>query len=156
MNDKDKNEAIVAELTRSYWMELETVLNYLANSTNLDGVRAEEIKKSLAADVQEELTHASQIASRIKTIDGKVPGSLDFKACQASMQPPADSTDVVHVIKGVIDAEEAAIEQYEKIIRLCDGYDYVTQDMCITLLADEQHHRREFVGFLKEYENQQS
>ena len=156
MNDKDKNEAIVAELTRSYWMELETVLNYLANSTNLDGVRAEEIKKSLAADVQEELTHASRIASRIKTIDGKVPGSFDFKACQASMQPPADSTDVVHVIKGVIDAEEAAIEQYEKIIRLCDGYDYVTQDMCITLLADEQQHRREFVGFLKEYESQQS
>lgn len=156
MNDKDKNEAIVAELTRSYWMELETVLNYLANSTNLDGVRAEEIKKSLAADVQEELTHASQIANRIKTIDGKVPGSFDFNACQTSMQPPADSTDVVHVIKGVIDAEEAAIEQYEKIIRLCDGYDYVTQDMCITLLADEQHHRREFVGFLKEYENQQS
>ena len=156
MNDKDKNEAIVAELTRSYWMELETVLNYLANSTNLDGVRAEEIKKSLAADVQEELTHASQIANRIKTIDGKVPGSFDFNACQTSMQPPADSTDVVHVIKGVIDAEEAAIEQYEKIIRLCDGYDYVTQDMCITLLADEQHHRREFIGFLKEYENQQS
>ena len=60
------------------------------------------------------------------------------------------------VIKGVIDAEEAAIEQYEKIIRLCDGYDYVTQDMCITLLADEQQHRREFVGFLKEYESQQS
>lgn len=156
MNDSDKNSVIVKELTRSYWMELETVLNYLANSTNLDGVRAEEIKKSLAADVQEELNHATQIANRIKTIDGKVPGSFDFQAVQASMQPPAQSTDVVHVIKGVIDAEEAAIEQYEKIIRLCDGYDYVTQDMCITLLADEQQHRREFVGFLKEYESHQS
>ena len=52
----------------------------------------------------------------------------------------------------VIDAEEAAIAQYGKIIRLCDGYDFVTQDLCITLLADEQQHRREFVGFLKEYE----
>ena len=156
MNDSDKNSLIVKELTRSYWMELETVLNYLANSTNLDGVRAEEIKKSLAADVQEELNHATQIANRIKTIDGQVPGSFDFQAVQASMQPPAQATDVVHVIKGVIDAEEAAIEQYEKIIRLCDGYDYVTQDMCITLLADEQQHRREFVGFLKEYESHQS
>ncbi len=156
MNDSDKNSVIVTELTRSYWMELETVLNYLANSTNLDGVRAEEIKKSLAADVQEELNHATQIANRIKTIDGRVPGSFDFQAVQQSMQPPTQSTDVVHVIKGVIDAEEAAIEQYEKIIRLCDGYDYVTQDMCITLLADEQQHRREFVGFLKEYESHQS
>jgi len=156
VNDSDKNSVIVTELTRSYWMELETVLNYLANSTNLDGVRAEEIKKSLAADVQEELNHATQIANRIKTIDGRVPGSFDFQAVQQSMQPPTQSTDVVHVIKGVIDAEEAAIEQYEKIIRLCDGYDYVTQDMCITLLADEQQHRREFVGFLKEYESHQS
>ena len=30
-------------------MELETVTNYLANSINLDGVRAEEIKKAQAA-----------------------------------------------------------------------------------------------------------
>ncbi len=40
-------------LTEAYWMELETVTNYLANSVDLDGVRAEEIKKSLAADITE-------------------------------------------------------------------------------------------------------
>lgn len=152
MTDSQKNSEIVAELTKAYWLELETVLNFLANSVNLDGVRAEEIKKSLAADVTEEMGHATQIANRIKTIDGKVPGSEQFVTVQKSLQPPADSTDVVTVIKGVIEAEDAAIAQYNKIIKLCDGYDYVTQDMCITLLADEQHHRREFVGFLKEYE----
>jgi bacterioferritin len=152
MTDTQKNQAIVEELIRSYWMELETVVNYLANSVNLDGVRAEEIKKALAADVPAELAHASQLANRIKTIDGRVPGSEHFKPVQRSLQPPADSTDVVTVIKGVIDAEQAAIQQYEKIIRLCDGFDFVTQDLCITALADEQQHRREYVGFLKEYE----
>ncbi|MGI9470539.1 MAG: ferritin-like domain-containing protein [Rubripirellula sp.] len=152
MTDEAKNQAIVEELIKSYFMELETVVNYLANSVNLDGVRAEEIKKSLTADVTEELNHATLIANRVKTIDGAIPGSQGFHAAQASLQPPADSTDVVTVIKGVIEAEETAIAQYEKIIRLCDGFDYVTQDMCITLLADEQQHRREFVGFLKEYE----
>ena len=40
----------------------------------------------------------------------------------------------------------------QKIIRLCDGYEFVTQDMCAALWADEQQHRREFIGFLKEYE----
>ena len=152
MTDETKNEAIIAELTKSYFMELETVVNYLANSVNLDGVRAEEIKKSLTADVTEELNHATLLANRIKTINGVIPGSLKFTAVQNTLQPPAESTDVVAVIKGVIDAEEDAIAQYEKLIRLCDGFDYVTQDMCITLLADEQQHRREFVGFLKEYE----
>lgn len=152
MTDKDQQQAIVKELITSYWMEMETILNYLANSVNLDGVRAEEIKKSLQADVTEELTHAQQLAARIKTIDGVIPGSQQFQPSQQSLQPPADTTDVVAVIRGVIDAEEAAIAQYEKIIRLCDGVDYVTQDLCITLLSDEQQHRREFIGFLKEYE----
>ena len=68
-------------------MELETVLNYLANSTNLDGVRAEEIK-SLAADVQGELTHASQIASRIKTIDERFLGASISKLVKLRCNHP--------------------------------------------------------------------
>ena len=143
---------IIEELKVAYWMELETVMNYIANSTNLDGVRAEEIKKALAADVAEELTHAQTLARRVKTLGGRVPGTKDFQARQDALQPPADTTDVVAVIKGVIAAEEAAIGQYTKIIKLCDGVDYVTQDMCIAALADEEEHRRDFMGFLTEYE----
>lgn len=150
--DQEKTNKIIVELTKSYWMELETVINYLANSVHLDGVRAEEIKKSLDADIAEELSHATQLANRIKTIGGPIPGSEGFQVLQKSLQPPDDSTDVVTVIKGVIEAEQGAMDQYDKIIKLCDGYDYVTQDLCITLLSDEQQHRREFVGFLKEYE----
>lgn len=147
-----ETKAIITELSVAYWMEMETVMNFIANSTNLDGVRAEEIKASLAADVAAELMHAQSIAKRIKTIGGRVPGSMNFQAKQTAMQPPANSTDVVAVIKGVIAAEDAAIAQYKKIIKLCDGYDYVTQDMCITALGDEEEHRREFLGFLREYE----
>ena len=150
--DMEKSDAIVMVLIRAYWMEVETTLNYLAISIDLDGVRAEEIKKSLAADIQVELTHAQDLANRIKEIGGRVPGSLAFAPDQRTLQPPEDSTDVVTVIHGVIDAENGAIEHYNKVIRLCDGIDYVTQDLCIKLLADEEKHRREFVGFLKEYE----
>lgn len=59
---------------------------------------------------------------------------------------------MVSVIRGVIAAEEAAIAQYNKIIKLCDGVDYVTQDMAIGILSGEEDHRREFLGFLREYE----
>lgn len=152
MSDSNTHEEIVRELSVAYWMELETVMNYISNSINLDGVRAEEIKKSLAADVTAELNHAQLLAKRIKTIGGTVPGSLDFKAGQSSLQPPEKLTDVVAVIKGVIDAENAAIDQYNKLIQLCDGVDYVTQDLCIQALGDEEEHRREFRGFLAEYE----
>jgi len=148
----DKNLRIIEELKVSYWMEIETVISYLANSINLDGVRAEEIKKSLAADVQEELTHAQTLARRIKTLGGTVPGSMDFTAGQQTLQPHSDSTDVISVIKGVIEAEDGAIAQYKKLIELCDGFDYVTQDLCVTSLADEEDHRRDFLGYLTEYE----
>ena len=46
-----------------------------------------------------------------------------------------------------------AIYYYNKIIKLCDGVDYVTQDMCITALSDEEEHRRHFMGMLTEYES---
>lgn len=150
--NQSTTDAIVKELTHAYWLEMETTINYLAISVDLDGIRAEEIKKSLAADIQTELTHAQELAHRIKEIGGRIPGSYGFKPEQASLQPPKDSTNVVSTIHGVIEAENCAIKQYNKIIRLCDGIDYVTQDLCIKLLADEEKHRREFVGFLKEYE----
>ena len=73
------NQEIIDLLIAAYSMELETVMNYIANSINLDGVRAEEIKKSLAADIVEELGHATQLGQRIKQIGGLVPGSLSVK-----------------------------------------------------------------------------
>ncbi|MBW7907862.1 MAG: rubrerythrin [Kiritimatiellae bacterium] len=149
-----KKKEIVRALKDAYWKELETVQNYLANSVNLDGVRAEEIKAALATDVAEELGHAQQLAKRIKVLGGSVPGSLEFKARQKELQPPEDSTDVVAVIRGVIAAEGDAISGYNKLIKLCDGEDYVTQDLAITLLADEETHRVQFQGFLKEYERE--
>ncbi len=147
-----KQKKIIKELCRAYAMELEAVQNYIAASVNLDGVRSDVIKKALAADVIVELQHAQQLATRIKTIGGLVPGSLDLPRGQKSLQPPKDTTDVVAVIKGVTSAEAAAIAQYNRIIKLCDGVDYVTQDMVIQVLGGEEDHRREFIGFLKEYE----
>jgi bacterioferritin len=146
----DKKE-IIEGLKKSYWAEIETVMNYIAHSVNLDGVRAEEIKKSLQAEIQDELGHAQTLAKRIKELDGTIPGSADFKSNQSYLQPSNDSTDVEYVIKGVIEAENDAIEQYNKLIKLCDGVDYVTQDLVIGLLADEESHRTIFQGFLKEY-----
>ena len=56
------------------------------------------------------------------------------------------------MIKGVIAAERGAIEHYNTIVEATDGIDPVTQDMVITILADEQGHLRTFEGFLRDYE----
>ena len=146
-----EREELIALLTKAYWMEIETVMSYIANSINPDGVRAQEIIESLEEDIQEELGHARQFGSRIKELYGVVPGSLDFDAEQSYLQPPDEQTDIVHVIKGVIEAESGAIEHYNKIIEFTEGKDPVTQDMVIGILRDEEGHRRLFEGFLREY-----
>ena len=149
---KIRGSEIIALLTKAYWMELETVINYVTNSVNPDGVRAQEIIESLKEDVQEELGHAQQFANRIKELYGVVPSSVDFTPEQTYLAPPEHQTDIVHVIKGVIEAETGAIEHYNRIIEVTDGVDPVTQDMLIAILRDEEGHRRLFEGFLREYE----
>ena len=145
-------ERILELLHKAYWIEIETVMSYLAASVNPDGVRAQEIKESLAEDIEEELGHARQFANRIKELYGVVPGSLEFTAEQSFLQPAEEQTDIVHLIRGVIEAETGAIEHYHRIIEVTDQVDWVTQDMVIAILHDEEGHRRLFEGFLREYE----
>src|SRR5215213_7506235 len=90
-----EREEIIELLKKAYWQE---------------------IIESLQEDIQEELGHAQQFAARIKELYGVVPGSLEFSAEQSYLQPPEHQTDIVHVIKGVIEAETGAIEHYNHII----------------------------------------
>lgn len=145
-----KRKKIVDMLRKSYNMELETVANYLANSIHLDGFKAKHIKDALAGDVTEELGHATRLAHRIRVLDGAIPGSMELVMEQKGMQPPKDPLDIVAIIEGVIEAEDGAIKQYQKIIEATDGDDPVTQDLCIELKGDEEEHKRLFKGFLAE------
>jgi bacterioferritin len=148
----EKRTEILALLERAYWMEMETVMSYVANAAALDGIRAEEVAEALSSDVDDELGHARSFAARIKDLYGTPPGTMDFKAEQVSLQPPADATDVVAVIRGVIEAEAGAIEHYTRLIEACDGVDWATQDMVIDILRDEEGHLRQFERYLREFE----
>jgi bacterioferritin len=151
-DQSEAREEIIRMLTKAYWMEVETVMSYLANSINPDGVRAQEIIESLKTDIEEELGHARQFGQRIKELYGVVPGSIEFTPEQTYLAPPEHQTDIVHVIKGVIEAETGAIDFYNGIIEFTDEPDPVTNDMVIAILRDEEGHRRLFEGFLREYQ----
>lgn len=148
-NEESHNGAreTISMLQTAYRMELETVANYLANSVHLDGVGAEEVKRALAEDVNEELGHATRLANRIKQLGGRVPWSLEMEFDQESLRPPSRTTDVRSVVTGVIEAEEAAIAHYRDIFTRCMDDDPVTADLASELLADEEAHRTLFAGF---------
>jgi len=146
------SKEVLEALRKAYCMEVETVINYLANALDLEGVRADHIKQSLLSDIQGELGHAQQLGNRIKQLGGSIPGSLSLEFGQKSLQPPTDPTDVVAVIQGVIAAEEEAIAHYEKTIELArKHHDYVTENLAIEILSDEEAHHQQFLGYLKEY-----
>jgi bacterioferritin len=146
------SDRVIDLLKKAYSDEIETVMNYQTNAIVLDGVRAEEIKNGLQQDVQEELGHAEQLGMRLKQLDARPPGSAEFTARQDSLQPPEDSTDVLSVIEGVIDAENDAIDTYRSLIDAAqEANDPVTEDLAVTILADEEAHLTEFRGFKKEY-----
>ena len=148
------SDRVIELLRKAYSDEIETVMNYQTNAIVLDGVRAEEIKESLQQDIQEELAHAEQLGQRLKQLEARPPGSEEFVARQSSLQPPADSTDVLSVIDGVLDAEEDAIAAYRDLIAAAEeADDPVTEDLAVTILSDEEAHRTEFRGFKTEYRN---
>lgn len=144
----DKTKEIIAELKKSYAIELETMQNYLANSIDLEGTGAELVRKSLEDEITLKLKHARRLAKRINALGGRLPGSLALPRDQVVLQPPPDNADVMAVVRGVVGANEISISQYQKIIRLTEGLDYITQDLVIDLLSDEREHRRLFLSFL--------
>jgi bacterioferritin len=144
----DKTKEIIAELKRSYAIELETMQNYLAHSIDLNGKEAEPIRKSLEEQITLKLKHARRLAKRINVLGGRLPGSLELSRDQHLLQPPSDQMNAMAVVQGVISVNETSIGQYQKIIHLTEGLDYVTQDMVIDLLSDERELHRLFLSFL--------
>jgi bacterioferritin len=144
-----KVSEIVVELQISYATEIETIQNYLANATDLEGARAEPIKELFDEQVQTALGHARRLAKRIKALAGRVPRSLELRRVYKDLPPPFDTTDVDSALIGAIKSEDAVIAQYERIIRVCDGHDFVTLDLVIELLVDERERRQRLVALLQ-------
>jgi bacterioferritin len=145
-----KVSEIVVELQISYATEIETIENYLANATDLEGARAEAIKEFFDDQVQTALGHARRLAKRIKALGGSVPRSSELSTVPKDLPPPIDTTDVDSALIDAIKSEDAAIAQYERIIRLCDGHDFVTLDLVIELLVDQRERRQRLAALLAE------
>ena len=137
----DKARDVVNGLKKSYAMALESVQNYLANSIHLEGPAADRVKKMLENAVASELQHARRLARRIKILGNRVPGSLELPRDQIFLQPPIDNRDTVTVIRGALTATDAAIAQYQAMIQITEDLDFVTQDLLIELLTEEQEQK---------------
>jgi bacterioferritin len=137
----DKVSEIVAELQIAYATEIEIIENYLANAANLEAARADAVKNLFDEEVRTALAHARRLGRRIRALDGRVPRSPELPRLHTDSRPVnTNTTDIV--LQDAIKAEDAAIARYERILRLCDGRDFVTSDLVIELLVDERERRQ--------------
>ena len=98
-----ERERIITMLKKAYWMEIETVMSYIANSTNPDGVRAQEIREALAEDIGEELGHAQMFAQRIKELVSTETFARHAATVQEGIRTEDGTGTAVEILQGIVD-----------------------------------------------------
>ncbi|HWF73000.1 MAG TPA: ferritin-like domain-containing protein [Solirubrobacteraceae bacterium] len=148
--DEDQQRAILELLTRAYWMEIETVMNYIAASIGQDGGGGLAVRTALKEGVEEEVEHARALGRRIQELHGVVPDDGGLAAGEEQRQPLGRQTDVTSTIEAVVATETSAIRHYLRIMHLSARFDADTSALALNILRDEQRHLRLFEGYLRE------
>jgi bacterioferritin len=148
--DTERGE-IADLLTQAYWMEVETVMNYIAASTSHDDARHLEIKSALTAGVEDEVEHAQRVGRRIQELYGVVLGAGNVSIELEHSLPPGRTGDLATIIETIVAAETAAIRHYAKIRRATARIDQATNAIAIEILRDEQRHLRAFESYRRRY-----
>ncbi len=150
-NIQSRKSEIIKELKLAYLSEIETAMNYLSASVNMKGIKEELVADILSEDVDGEMNHAKILAERLHFLGEIIPSSEEFDPKQPFLSSSLHK-NLLDVIKGVIKAEQGAIDRYRKIANLCDEEkDWSTQELIVGILQDEEGHLVEFVDFLKEF-----
>ena len=86
----EQRERVIELLTKAYWMEIETVMSYIANSINPDGVRAQEITR-VAGEPTSRRSSATRSSSRpgSRSSTGSSPAPRTSPPSRATSSRPA-------------------------------------------------------------------
>ena len=85
----DKRDEIVRLLKKAYWMEIETVMSYIANSVNPDGVRAQEIIESLKTDIRRNSATRSSTRTASRSSTASCPARRTSRPSRTSSSRPS-------------------------------------------------------------------
>jgi bacterioferritin len=132
-------------LREAHAAEWETAYNYQVLADVLRTVDGAVVAEEFEADVSEEISHAQELAQRLR-VRGEDPEFFVDQGRFGSQDQYSglSGRDVKECLEAAIEAEETAIETYERLVELAgDEGDYATEDLAIELLDDEQAHRRE-------------
>lgn len=140
-------------LVKNASAELTTYYYYTILRANLIGLEGETVKEIAETARVEDRNHFEALVPRIYELGGKLPESMvDFhnlSACSPA-RLPKDPTDVMAILKVLVEAERCAVRGYTHICNLTAGKDHRTYDLSQAILNEEIEHESWFSEFLGE------
>lgn len=148
--DLDK---LVDLLVKNAAAELTTYYYYTILRANLIGLEGEGLKEITEVARIEDRNHFEALVPRIYELGGKLPDNMcafhDTSACPPASLPE-DPTDVMAILKVLVNAERCAVRGYNAICNMTFGKDHRTYDLALAILNEEIEHESWFSEFLGE------
>ena len=146
-------DQLVELLVKNAAAELTTYYYYTILRCNLIGLEGEGVKEIAETARIEDRNHFEAIVPRIYELGGKLPDDMkafhDKSACSPA-RLPKDPTDVMALLKVLVEAERCAVRGYTHICNLTAGKDHRTYDLSQAILNEEIEHESWFSEFLGE------
>lgn len=144
-------ERVIEVLNEALATELVCVLRYKRHYFMADGMQAEPVAAEFLQHATEEQDHADRIAQRITQLQG-APNFDPAGLTTRSHAEYVEGDSLVEMIKEDLVAERIAIESYGEIIRWLGDKDPTTRRMLEDILAVEEEHADDLLGFLADFE----
>ncbi len=146
-------DQLVELLVKNAAAELTTYYYYTILRCNLIGLGGEGIKEIAETARIEDRNHFEALVPRIYELGGKLPEDMrtfhDISACSPA-KLPKNPTDVMAVLKVLVEAERCAVRGYTHICNLTASKDHRTYDLSQAILNEEIEHESWFSEFLGE------
>ena len=144
---------VVRELKSLYCEEVNAFYQYWIVKDFLIGKERPSIAKKYEEWAMDELTdHGSKLLKRLSELDADMADMLNLYAnnerAEGKYIMPSPSFDTLTSIQQNIEAEQAAIDHYSRVIQMTEDIDPVTNLMLKEILTDEEEHKSELKDFL--------
>ena len=140
VQDEDKTMKIVEMLTVALADQLLSAYQYWVCKNMVRGNGRSDVIPQFEQHYKDELEHADEIMLRIKELGGNpIPNPSDWVEI-ANPWKEINTKSACKQLDITIQAQQDAIDYYNKIIDFCRGNDQVTMRICRSILTDETQH----------------
>jgi bacterioferritin len=135
------SKELIEMLNKAIGLELQVSIQYMWQHVRIYGFDHLSIAEELKKIAIEEMKHAESIAERVDYLGG-IPTTKPAKITVGDTPEQMITNDML--------AEEETIDFYKTIIETTiKEKDYVTHDLFVSILTDEEEHHNLFKGLLE-------